>query len=76
MGRDVKSAVIIAHKQIELSIIRSTSHRLNELVDKRRDSGVLNGNSIKGLKVMYKVQFTVLFFDNEPAGVIKASEGS
>jgi hypothetical protein len=48
-----------------------TSHGLDDLVRDRRNSQVLDCDSVERLKVVNEVQRAILFLDAEPAGVVR-----
>jgi len=64
---NIKGAVVIANKDVEHHVTRSTCHAFDNLIRDGQDSRVADGDGIEQLKVMDKAKGTALFVDTKPA---------
>jgi len=48
--------VIVAHKEVQHGVTRVAGNAFNELINKRGNRGIPDGDSIKWLQVVYKSQ--------------------
>ena len=62
--------MIVADKEVEHCIIRAACHALDNLIGNGRDSGVVNGDCIEGLKVVDDTIGAILLLDAEPTGMV------
>jgi hypothetical protein len=62
--------MVITDKEVQNSVARASSHRLDNLVRNWWDAQVANDNGIEGLEIMDKSEGTVLLLDAEPVGAV------
>jgi len=53
---NVDCPVIVAHKEIQHGVTRVAGNAFDELINKRGNCGILDGDSIQWLQVVYKSQ--------------------
>jgi hypothetical protein len=67
---DVKRAVVIAYKEIQHGVARSTGHAFNKLISKGGDTGVTDGDSIEWLEIVDKLKGAIFLLHAEPVGAV------
>jgi hypothetical protein len=70
MRGDVKRAVVIAYKEIQHRVARSTSHAFNKLISEGGDTRVADGDSIEWLEIMDKSKGAIFLLHTEPVGAV------
>jgi hypothetical protein len=62
--------VVIAYKEIQHGVARSTGHAFNKLISKWGDARVADGDSVEWLEIVDKSKGAIFLLHTEPAGAV------